>query len=281
MGGLMKSTGAAGFGLLTSVMTAGLNLAVLEYLDFNIFTLMVWFVVPMGAILCGMAASSGYYYGATLLHARPSVVLFIQMLMVAAFTQGLIYYLEYITWVLPDRTVVSDVITFAEYLDLSLTSATYSMGSSGSPGAELGQLGYWVAGLQLVGFMGGGALIFIFLKGRLMCEACDKYYWSVGSVTKQFDNQESFAKFYDSIYEAIPNATSFSMLLGLQSSSGKTKQGSINHEISLLRCPECGNQVVVESVKVHNGSDWAEVPELKRQTLAPNSVDLVPAITGG
>ena len=124
---LVQNGGVALAGLATSILTAVAVTVFDRITGFNVFTFAIWGIVPIGAGLCGFAAASGYYVAAKYLHQRPTKVLLIQMVAVAAFTQFLIYWLEYVTLTIDGRHV-SDVVPFGQYLDIILTKAHYKMG---------------------------------------------------------------------------------------------------------------------------------------------------------
>src|SRR5947209_373057 len=89
--------GLAG-GLVTSLLCAAICFGLQHYAGFSFFTLMVWFVIPVGAALTGFAASSGYYVGAKLFDARPNLIMATGMVAIAGLTQLLIYFGTYATF---------------------------------------------------------------------------------------------------------------------------------------------------------------------------------------
>lgn len=157
MNKFLTSTCVALCGLATSILTAITVVAVANSTGFNLFTLSFWMILPVGALLVGLASASGYYFGSLLFHKKPDLTLLLQMVLIAAFTQILIYYMEYSTLVLEDGTNATDVVTFFQYLDLSFTKAHYSFGRAAQHDmGEAGNFGYWMAIFQFFGFMFGG-----------------------------------------------------------------------------------------------------------------------------
>jgi hypothetical protein len=113
-------------------------------------------------MVTGAAAASGYYFGSLYFHRRPNWLLLIQMILIAGATQLLIYYLQYTTLVLDDGTKASDLVSFARYLDISLTSAHYRIGRGAQVDTgAVGDFGYWLAVIQCVGFLAGGLFIYV------------------------------------------------------------------------------------------------------------------------
>jgi len=109
-------------GVISSVATAFLDVYLSRLFGFSIFTAMWWFVFPIGAIMLGCVAASGYYFASTRLNSRPSKALLVQMMVVAGATQLLIYYLAFMTTHLTDGRPVSAALTFGQYLDAILTT---------------------------------------------------------------------------------------------------------------------------------------------------------------
>ena len=153
-----NSTIIALAGLVTSLATVAIVTLVDMWTGHNIFTLSVLVVIPAGAVGCGFAAASGYSLTAKFLHQRPTKILLLQMIVIAALTQVLIYWAEYKTLVV-DGTNVSDFIPFTQYLDITMTSAHMKMGRAlTSDMGEVGSFGYWLAFFDFIGFLGGGVL---------------------------------------------------------------------------------------------------------------------------
>src|SRR5689334_18618076 len=84
-------------GLTTSVLTAVVVLLIERWVNFSIFTMSFWVIVPVGALLTGCGAASGYYIGAVLTDRKPGKQLLVSMVIVSGGTFFLIYYLQYLT----------------------------------------------------------------------------------------------------------------------------------------------------------------------------------------
>src|SRR5262249_32121510 len=156
-----------------------------------------------------VAAASGYYFGSLYFHRPPGVVLLLQMVLIAGFTQWLIYYMDYLTLVLNDGRLVSDLVTFSDYLQVRLTKTHYAVGRVQTKNPEVGDLGYWIALVQFIGFLVGGLACFAFLTNRATCPACKKYYRPLSSVEKQFADRELFVSYYDDLFKLPVDAPLF------------------------------------------------------------------------
>ena len=85
--------------VITSVIVAVANVVVARITGFNVFSLKIWLVIPAGAAIVGFAAASGGLLAARLFHAKPNWFDAVAMMVSAAATMFLIYYLDYITMV--------------------------------------------------------------------------------------------------------------------------------------------------------------------------------------
>src|SRR3981081_3553710 len=89
------------------------NLIVTRMIGINMFTYKFWFVIPAGAIGVGMLGASGAILAARYFQIKITIIDAILMVVVAAATMVLIYYLDYATLVLDDGRKASDLVDFA------------------------------------------------------------------------------------------------------------------------------------------------------------------------
>jgi len=250
---------AAGLG--TSLLSAAICLALQHYLDFSIFTLMIWFVVPVGAAITGFAASSGYYLGAKLFDARPNWIMALGMLVIAGLTQGLIYFGIYAMFKLPDGRMAVDLVDYWTFIKIYLGHQRYTIGHAGGSGVEVGNAGYAIAAVQCLGFLAGGGFTFLMLKRTAFCEKCERYFRRRLALTKQ-----GSAEYIDGL-RAKP-ALSADYFGALQDPRGE----GFKLDLTLSQCPDCAQEVVSEEVHVLEKKQWKAVPELSRKILAENPV---------
>lgn len=247
---------------------------------FNFFTFAIWAIVPAGAGFCGFAAASGYFLAAKFLHQRPTKTLLFQMVAITAFTQMLIYWLEYVTLTIDGRHV-ADVVPFGQYLDTILTTAHYKMGRAlQADVGEVGSFGYWLAVFQFIGFLIGGAVIYIYLKEQPACADCGKYLRSVAKKGDSFKDVDHFAEYFDGVYTNPVDSEEFAAHVGANYSAGNTEKGTINLTTAVTECPQCFGQSVKESVQIHNGREWKDVNDLSRLVAMPQGVDIRRVIDG-
>jgi hypothetical protein len=71
---------------ISLVLTVALVLGIERGVDLNIFSLMWWGFIPVGAFITGCLAASGYYVGAVKLNVKPTRFVAASMFLVAALT---------------------------------------------------------------------------------------------------------------------------------------------------------------------------------------------------
>jgi hypothetical protein len=281
MRAFIEKSGVALAGLITSICTAGIITAFDVWTGFNLFTISVLVFIPVGAGLCGFAAASGYYLASKFLHQRPTKLLLLQMVVIAAFTQLLIYWLEYETLAL-DGVRIADIVSFGSYLDASLTTAHMRVGrGTGVDTGEVGSFGYWLAAIDFIGFLLGGASVYITLKMQPACDECGKYLRQAVKKADSFDTIDEFADYYDNVYSHPVDSEAFANHVGRDYSAGPAEKGTVNLTTMVFECPSCFGQSVRETVQVFNGRQWNDANELTRFVAMPKGVDVRPAFSMG
>lgn len=280
MKGFWGSSVVALCGLCTSVLVALANVALARGTGWDPFTLMVWFVLPAGAALVGVAASSGYYIGARLFHKQARWPLLVQMLCIAAFTQFLIYWLDYVTREIVDGVRVASFVSFSDYLDLTLTSSHYTIGTRYNPnGADMGEVGsagYWIAGLQFLGLMLGSLGIFLSLREAKTCTKCALYLKQLGNKWVDFRDHNEATQYYDAFFTTPLDSTEFGTRLRQVSQTAKAakERGDLSISTTLYCCPGCKEQSLTQVVRQFNGKDWNAIDQLERTVAVPANLDL-------
>jgi hypothetical protein len=194
--GFVRSRGVrelalAACGLASSIATA-LVLAVVETRwHVAIYSYVVWWLIPLGAIGAGVVGSVGYFWGARWLGVRPSRLSRASVLFVSVATFFLIHYLEYL-W-------GGFTVAFWSYLDLAVQSASYETKVGETvvrawSAERLGPLGYVVAALQVVGFAVGGFVVFGWLRSTPYCDSCSMYLRRNRRCHRSTDRSQLFAE---------------------------------------------------------------------------------------
>lgn len=271
---IAQSLGVAASGLLTSVLTALAVVAVSRMTGFDVFTLSIWVVVPIGAVLTGFAAASGYYFGSLYFHKRAAWPLLVQMVVIAGATQLLIYYMGYSTYVLDDGRRVADLIPFDRYLNISLTSAHYRFGRGATDADEVGSFGYMLGAFQFVGFLTGGLFLYLLLQAQPVCQTCNLYLRPLSKRQKTFLDAESASTYYDMLFQHPVDGPEFAALIRMEAKA-KEQKGTLVIKTVLHGCPQCKAQLIEEKVQINNGREWKDVNDLGRRVAIPSGVNLL------
>ena len=140
--------------------------------DFHMMGWYASYVLPVGALLVGFVAGSGYGLASwwTGLKIRRALLAAVLGLQLAAYVAA-----EYIEFRDVARAVGVDtgVREFRAYFHLKATSFAWSR--HGRTGEPIGMWGYFFIGLAVVGFAAGGVLAPAILSRVAYCERCQMY----------------------------------------------------------------------------------------------------------
>jgi hypothetical protein len=161
-------------GLITTALAlAGVFLLARSSADINIMGWYADYVLPVGALIVGVVAASGYglaswFSGIKITRSLLGIVLALQL-----FSYFGAQYIEFNRRHLvhgQDRTPVG----FMEYYDRSARMMAWK-NDQGVTGQPLGAWGYAVRALEVLGFVGGGLIVPLILWKSPYCETCKRY----------------------------------------------------------------------------------------------------------
>jgi hypothetical protein len=257
MYGYLKDAAVTLAGIVTSLLTI-LVLFVIQHLTgFELFTLSVWLVVPVGALVCGGFAASGYYFGAIFLHRRPNAILAIQMLIVAGATMLAEYYLNFYTLVIDGQNVRA-VVPFLEYLKIVIESSEYVVGRSQTNLGAVGNMGYWIFGIQFFGLLIGGIAVFGHLLLKPHCGVCSDYYKLVGRKMLIGESSTDTAAIFDEFYFEPLDSPQFASTLSEDSLRVENDGTVFRVQSSLYQCKKCAQQMIENVLQRKTSNDWVE-----------------------
>jgi hypothetical protein len=247
---------------ITCVLVAIANVVIARTIGINFFTMKVWLIIPVGAGIVGMLGASGAILAARYFNIVPTIIDAAFMVVIAAATMLLIYYLDYMTLVLDDGRRASDLVDFTSYVDLVLTTSHMRVGRAGQiDTGEVGQLGYALAAIEFVGFLIGGATTFLFIKGMARCGNCGSYLRKLKTKrTKEltFDETDQVINLFNR-----GDLETMRSLLAWAPPERKlvdSKKALVVYD--LFGCSKCKTEVLVAKVKTFNGKEWQDVPSL-------------------
>jgi hypothetical protein len=265
-------------GFATSLLTALILWSVEFRLGFAFYTWMFWFVVPVGALLAGLAAASGYYAGARIFNHRPTPVLLLNILAASVATFFAIHLLSYLTLQVEGRAV-RDLVSFWRYLDISIRSTAMEfrvhareVGTTG----ELGVLGYGVALLQILGFAAGGFAVYGYLVSVPYCERCARYFAAKGRQIRYTGDVQGLQASTAQVLGAFRDGAITAALAAHQAfGSPKLQKGnSLRSMIEVRHCRKCGQHWARFVVERRSGNNWKEIPNLKVAAFTNQAVEI-------
>jgi hypothetical protein len=158
-------------GVGTSAATLGLLYAVNAL--FPEFHLMGWyanFVIPLGAMLVGLVAGSGYGVASWMTGAKISKGLLFQIVLLQI---AVYFFSQYVEFLLIKRQLGNPPIAFLDYFD-AITRA-FAFNNNGRPGVPFGAWGYGMRALEIAGFSLCGLVAPAILFSVPYCESCQVY----------------------------------------------------------------------------------------------------------
>ncbi len=285
-------------GLASTALTlVGVYLLSAHTEDFQIMGWYANYVIPVGAILVGFAASSGYGLGSWLAGVKVSggLLLGIMGLQVGAYFAG--QYIEFRSLGLfyEDGTPVD----FVSWFHWSAVSFAWVQ-DDGSPGAPLGMWGYGLRALEIAGFTGGSLLGPAVLRSKPYCEACSRYMKvrrealiPASVPARKIKKNDTEAQLsYDqeqqaTLEEAMAAVESLGEMAGTGDSSGfrallTERAGDaksagklpVRFQVQMSSCPGCHAGELKTSLQSGHG-DRQQVEELSRLALRAHFVNEV------
>lgn len=163
--------------LAGGVASTALSLVCVFFLSRSGTDIMGWYanyILPVGALLVGMVASSGYGIAAWLLGCKISGRLIWSVIALLLCGYAAAHYLEF-RLLVSDDAVGDDGMAFSFWTYFDFATRNFRWEEHGKAGDALGLLGYGLRGLELCGFLGGGAIIPLALRSKPYCDACARY----------------------------------------------------------------------------------------------------------
>ena len=263
-------------GVLTTLLTVAINAAIYSGTGINLFGFSLWFIIPVGAIICGGGAALGYYLAASYFHRPPTRSLLWQMVLIAALAQIMIYWTEYRLTI--DAVPALRGMSFWTYLDATLTSSRLVIRAAFET-PEMGGFGYLFALIQFVGFLVGGLFVFTQLEQQPGCVDCGKYLRTLHVKRDAFADGEAFGAYYDHEFDHPVDSREFAQHVG-KTHDSRNQAGMFRLKTEILGCPSCRAQAVTQTVSYWGARGFEPEDALSRVIPIPRGTDVVPAYRG-
>jgi hypothetical protein len=140
--------------------------------DCHIMGLYADYVIPAGALIVGVLASSGYGVASWMTGTKITRKLLWTILALQFMVYFAAQYVEFRTLHL--FYIDGRPVGFFEYFDVAARSFAWNQ-RNGQPGQPLGAWGYFFRGLEVLGFVGGSLLVPAALWKVPYCQTCQRY----------------------------------------------------------------------------------------------------------
>jgi hypothetical protein len=270
-------------GSLTTLLALGGVFAAAHHGE-NIMGWYANYVIPAGAIFVGLVAASGYGLAAWWTGLKMSRRLIWSVVAELAVAYFIAHYEEYRRFYDYDSPA-----SFFQWFDETTRNFAWQS-HGGERGEPLGVLGYGLRALEIVGFVGGGALVPIGLRTKPYCDPCRTYKRTrrlalmragvasrlLGAVGEA-DAARAYQGALDGIAAIFAAAEKGDRALLEQHVAthaiGKRAAARLTAYamVSLVRCPRCSDGGLVSSLVTGRGRN-VQVQKLSSVALAPDRV---------
>lgn len=275
--------------LISGSITSGIALMLvylLNQVEFNPMGFYFLYLVPVGALLVGLLAGSGYAVGSRLTNVRVRG----RMLQII-FLAGVVTFFaaHYITYreALAEAGVSAEQARFVDYLQWICENMVYDqyLIDQHNEAWELGPLGYGFKALECVGFAFGGLIPLLVLKAVPYCDVCQFYRRKVACGVLNSEEQrdllkrkkakereviigevlasmsERTGKLLDSMRNG-PLGRNLDLMQGLPQKADK--QSIARVRVDLMKCPGCDRHSVIAMLANQTVDGQENTPELDR-----------------
>jgi hypothetical protein len=223
-----------------ALLVAGLIYVLVDLIGYPFHAQTFWFVVPVGALLCGMVAGGGFWGALRLLDRLPTAGTFITAGLVGVASYVLIYVLMWLLLEVQGMPVPQQV-SFGTFLQFVIEHQRLRLARGGDrEGFEVGKFGYVRFALNVAGFAAGMLAMVAIAGGKVYCRQCKRYYQTVGRQIRASSDPEALATMLHPAIAAL-QAGRVQEALQVQGASGTAAaKGYWTTTIKVEACPGCG-----------------------------------------
>lgn len=273
------------FGLIGSIATAIVVVLFNQWTGWEIHSLSILFIIPIGGILLGMGGAGGFFLGRKLTNTKMLKIDYIIAIALGLLTFFGVNYIAYINTYISvdsndeikilnqfsqptDYTSISQFISFGDYMNMINSSSTHQFRYKGAVKVgdefEVGETTTTILFyIQLLGVILGSLAMALFLADSKYCDKCKKYYKN--KVLKSFD-LEKFDEYVEIINKNIKNGISLKKAINeLKGYNSKDKKYG---QIELLYCPSCHDSyLLIKFFAIDSNNESKEITDLQ-QTIS-------------
>lgn len=273
------------FGLIGSIATAIVVVLFNQWTGWEIHSLSILFIIPIGGILLGMGGAGGFFLGRRLTNTKMLKIDYIIAIALGLLTFFGVNYIAYINTYISvdsndeikilnqfsqptDYTSISQFISFGDYMNMINSSSTHQFRYKGAVKVgdefEVGETTTTILFyIQLLGVILGSLAMALFLADSKYCDKCKKYYKN--KVLKSFD-LEKFDEYVEIINKNIKNGISLKKAINeLKGYNSKDKKYG---QIELLYCPSCHDSyLLIKFFAIDSNNESKEITDLQ-QTIS-------------
>jgi hypothetical protein len=168
-------------GLLSIIVTLGVVYWLNRNTDYNMMGWYYFYIIPVGAIVVGAAAGSGFAIAAWLTGLRVTrIFLVIVILLQASAYVGAEYlqFLEFRSMMKKAGLVMADTAqppTFLQYIDMTIRSSKLETNTISHDDGPLESVGYLYTLSAFLGFVVSGVIAPACMRGSAYCAKCQQY----------------------------------------------------------------------------------------------------------
>jgi hypothetical protein len=283
-------------GLATSALTLlGVHLLDVYATDFNIMGWYADYLIPVGAVMVGLAASSGYGLASWLTGVKISHSLFWAVMLIQLLVYFAAQYIEFSHLHLFHRD--GRPVGFLEYYDFMARSFAWKHEHDNGSGEPLGIYGYFFRFLEIAGFVMGGLIVPVLLRKAPYCQACRRYMRTralstiaasvplkkfkksdtAGSAAHQAEQQQAFdrgkriAEILQSMSAEGRSAEFQQTLAELAPAKKQAVRLPRRISVHLITCKQCQSGGLLLKLVSGHGKQMKTVP-IARNDIAPDFV---------
>lgn len=273
------------FGLIGSIATAIVVVLFNQWTGWEIHSLSILFIIPIGGILLGAGGAGGFFLGRKLTNTKMLKIDYIIAIALGLLTFFGVNYIAYSNTYISvdsndeikilnqfsqptDYTSISQFITFGDYMNMINSSSTHQFRYKGAVKVgdefEVGETTTTILFyIQLLGVLLGSLAMALFLAGSKYCDKCKKYYKN--KVLKSFD-LEKFDEYVELINKNIKNG--ISLKKSINEFKGYDSKDKKYGQIELLYCPSCHDSyLLIKFFAIASNGESKEITDLQ-QTIS-------------